>query len=33
MVTTASVREADDFDGDVVYNPWGQPDDTINQEI
>ena len=26
-VTTASVREADDFDGDVVYNPWGQPDD------
>lgn len=26
-VTTASVRKADDFDGDVVYNPWGLPDD------
>ena len=22
-VTTGSVREADDFDGDVMDNPWG----------
>jgi len=26
-VTTGSVREADDFDGDVMDNPWELPDD------
>ena len=26
-VTTGSVRAADNFDGDIVYNPWERPDD------